>query len=322
MREGVDALAVAYADEGIPLRQKGLDIPILVTNALASEADKIVKYGLSPFVYSESVVDALRVQARRFEHTVPVHLEVDTGMNRVGIDPEEAVDFAKLLDSCDELELSGLLTHFAAADDPEEDDFTRKQIRVFDSVLSELECNGIEVDMVHAANTAAAWRWPEARYDSLRVGLGLYGLSPSAAVDEEADPIQPALSYRTQIIHLHDVEKGESVSYNRTWRAPERRRIATIAVGYNDGFPRYMSNGGAVLVGGRRCPVVGSVCMDVSMVDVTECDEVQIGDEVVVFGEQDGESITVDEIARRGNTINYEILCNISPRVRRIFVRQ
>jgi Alr-MurF fusion protein len=321
-REGVDALAVAYADEGIPLRRRGLALPILVTNALASEADKLCKYDLTPLVCSMEVVEALAAQARRFGKTVRVHLEIDTGMKRVGLEPERAVDFACRLAAIDEVELEGIMTHLAAADDPGEDDFSRTQIERFEQVLAALEAEGLAPPVVHAANTAATWRLPEAHYDRVRVGLGLYGLAPSEAVAQRARGVRPALSFTTQIIHLEQVAAGESVGYNRSWVADGPRRIATIAAGYNDGFPRFMSNGGEVLVGGRRCPVVGHVCMDVAMVDVTEVAPVEVGDEVVLFGTQGAQTIGVDEIASRGGTISYEILCNISPRVRRIFVRQ
>ncbi len=321
-REGVDALAVAYADEGIPLRRRGLTLPILVTNALASEADKLVKYDLTPLVYSRGVVDALRAQARRFDKRVRVHLEVDTGMNRVGLKPRDILPFAQQIAAIDEIEIEGLMTHFAAADDPSEDDFTRGQIAALEAVLADLRAEGLSPKLVHAANTAGAWRFPEAHFDLVRVGLGLYGLSPTAAVSRETKGVRPALAFETRVIHLKEVSAGETVGYNRTWTADRPRKIATIAAGYNDGFPRFMSNGGEVLVGGQRCPVVGHVCMDVAMVDVTDVPTVTVGDEVVLFGHQGDEVITVDEIAERGGTISYEILCNISPRVRRIFVRQ
>lgn len=321
-REGVDALAVAYADEGIPLRRRGLTLPILVTNALASEADKLVKYDLTPLVYSEHVVDALCTQARRFDKTVRVHLEIDTGMNRVGLKPTDAVPFARKLAALDEIEVEGLMTHFAAADDPQEDAFTRQQLDTFEQVLADLRSEGIDPKAVHAANTAGAWRFPEAHYDLVRVGLGLYGLSPSPDVAHETTGTRPALEFTTRIIHVKDVAPGETVGYNRTWTAERPRQIATIAAGYNDGFPRFMSNGGHVLIGGVRCPVVGNVCMDVSMVDVSLVPQAKVGDEVVIFGRQGDEVVTVDEIAGRGGTISYELLCNIAPRVRRIFIRQ
>lgn len=322
VREGVEALAVAYADEAIPLRMRGLSLPILVTHALASEADKIVKYGLTPFVYSRDVVEALRANMAGREGAVRVHVEVNTGMNRGGIRPRDAVEFIREIEAYSEVEVEGLATHFAAADDPREDAFTRAQVRRFDEVIEALDRRGLRPEVIHAANTAAAWRWPGARYDSIRVGLGLYGLSPSEAVAGEASGVRPALSLTTRVIHLEEVAKGESVGYGRSWRAKKASRLATIAMGYNDGLPRFMSNGGQVLIGGERCEVVGRVCMDVAVVDVSEVEEVEVGDEVVIFGRQGREYLGVDEMAERGQTINYEILCNISPRVRRIFVHE
>lgn len=332
VREGVTALAVAYADEGIALRRRGLNLPILVTNALAPEADKLVKYHLTPLVYSHEVVDALARQLERFaagerdaflgERGVSVHLEVDTGMNRVGLQPAEVLPFARALLEHARVRVAGVMTHLAAADDPAEDAFTREQLRIFDAVLADLRSVGIDPGLVHAANTAGAWRFSRAHYDAVRVGLGLYGLSPSGSMRGDMQGVREALRFSTRVIHLKTVEAEVSVGYNRTWTAPAPRRIATIAVGYNDGFPRFMSNGGAVLINSVRCPVVGNVCMDVSMVDVTDAGDVHAGDEVVIFGPQGAERISVDEIAARGRTISYEILCNISPRVRRIFVRQ
>jgi alanine racemase len=217
------------------------------------------------------------------------------------------------------------MTHFAAADLPEEDEFTRDQLDQFRQVLDALEGRSIDPGVVHAANTAATWRFPSTQFDMVRVGLGLYGLAPSDSVYDAAETTRPALQFTTQIVHIKEVEPGDTIGYGRSWRASDRRTIATIAAGYNDGLPRFMSNGGEVLVAGRRCPVVGDVCMDVSMVDVTDIEAPEVGDEVVLFGrdDRDGEEarIRVDEIAERGDTINYEILCNISPRVRRIFVR-
>ena len=326
-REGVSALAVAYADEGIPLRELGLTLPILVTNALASEADKIVKYDLSPLVYSVSVVEALADQVRRRGergqiHEVGIHLELDTGMNRVGLKPADILEFARLVQQTPGISIAGVMTHLAAADDPAEDAFTVQQLQIFERAVQALKDAQIDPGLVHAANTAGAWRFAQARFDAVRVGLGTYGIAPSKAVGQRSLALDNALTFSTRIIHIKEVQAGESVGYNRTWVADSTRKIATIAVGYNDGFPRFMSNGGEVLIHETRCPVVGTVCMDVSMVDITGIPNVSVGDEVIIFGSQGTHAITVDEIARRGNTISYEILCNISPRVRRIFVRQ
>lgn len=323
VQEGVDALAVAFPDEAIPLRQRGLMLPIVVTNARAAEADKLVKYDLEPLIYTRRVANALVRQARRRDCTVGIHLAIDTGMRRAGLDPSEAADFAAtLVESSSRLRIEGVMTHFAVADMPAHDHFTTRQIDEFRRVVAELDARGIESGRVHAANTAAAWRFPEAHFDMVRVGLGLYGLHPSEAVGgESAEPVRPALRLTTRVLHVHEVEKGESVGYGRTWRAPSRRRLATLAAGYNDGFPYFLSNTGEVLVNGRRCPVVGSVCMDVTVVDITEAGSVSVGDEAVLFGRQQQSAIHVDEWAEQGDTISYELLCNISPRVRRIFLK-
>ena len=320
IQHGVDALAVAFPDEAIPLRKRGMSVPILVTNARAAEADKIVKYDLAPLVYTERVARALARQARRRDETVGIHLAVDTGMRRAGLRLGEVIDFAESLSESDHLEIAGIMTHFAAADEPGEDDFTRRQIEEFGQVVDSLRRCGIDPPLVHAANTAAAWRFPEARFDMIRVGLGLYGLHPSKAVARESDSsVRPALRMTTRVLHIQRIEAGETVGYGRTWRADEPRTLATLAAGYNDGVPYFLSNRGDVLINGRRCPVVGSICMDVSVIDITEAGDVEVGDEAVLFGRQDGASIHVDEWAAMGDTINYELLCNISPRVRRIF---
>ncbi|MFB6264580.1 MAG: alanine racemase [Bradymonadaceae bacterium] len=321
IREGADALAVAYPDEAIPLRERGLQVPILVTNVLPHEVDKIVEYELTAQLYSEPVLEALSEEAARREECASVHLMIDTGMNRVGLDPDEAPAFARRVDEHARLDLTGTMTHFAAADLPEEDDFTRDQLARFDAVLEAMRSADIDPGVVHAANTAAAWRFPNSHYDMVRVGLGLYGLSPSGAVEAAAVETRPALTFSTQIVDIHQVDPGETVGYGRNWRADRPTTIATVAAGYNDGLPRFMSNGGEVLIGGRCCPIVGDVCMDVAMVDVTAVPGVEVGDEVVIFGSQGDEEVTIDAIAQRGGTINYEILCNISPRVRRVFVR-
>ncbi len=321
IQQGVDALAVAYPDEAIPLRKKGVAQPILVTNVLAAEADKIAKYDLTALVYSLPVARALERAAARANKVVPVHLEVDTGMNRVGLLPDEVAAFAKELLTMPHLIIEGMMTHFAAADDATEDDFSRRQIALFEKSLAAVRELGIELRVVHAANTSAAWRFPQARYDLVRVGLGLYGLHPGAAVEKSASGTRQALRMVTRIIHLHDVGAGETVGYGRTYKVEKPTRLATIAVGYNDGFPRFMSNGGEVLIGGTRCPIAGNVCMDVAMVDVSALAEVAVGDEVVLFGTQDNQAISIEEWAERGRTISYEILCNISPRVRRIFIK-
>jgi alanine racemase len=322
VQEGADWLAVAYPDEAIPLRRLGLKVPILVLNTLAQEADKIVKYDLTALVYSREVAAALERQATIADTTVSLHVKIDTGMHRVGVRPDDAVAFFEWLSERPRLRVGGVMTHLASADEAHQDGFSHKQLERFDATLAALRAAALCPPLIHAANTSATWRLPHARYGLVRMGLGLYGIDPSPDVASDVHDTQLAMRFVTQIIHTQLVEAGETVGYGRSWVAQTPRRIATIAAGYNDGFPRFMSNGGEVLIRGRRCPVVGKVCMDVSMVDVTDLDGASVGDEVVLFGPQGDQLITVDELAARGHTISYELLCNISPRVRRIFVRQ
>ena len=320
-REGVAFLSVAYADEAIPLRRMGLRLPILVNNTLASEADKLVKYDLTGLIYSQDTARALSQFAARAGKDVDVHLKIDTGMRRLGLEVGEVRAFARFCKTLPNVRLTGAMTHFAAADERSHDDFTREQIARFDRALEQVRGEGVELEVVHASNTSAAWRFPQARYDMVRVGLGLYGLHPSQDVASEAHGTRPAMAFKTKIIHLKWVEVGESVGYGRSWVARRRTRVATIAAGYNDGFPRAMSNGGEVLIAGERAPIIGRVCMDTSMVDVSDITSpLAVDDEVVLFGQSGERRIEVDALAARAGTISYEVLCNISPRVRRIFV--
>lgn len=320
VREGVEMLAVAYADEAIPLRQAGLQLPILVMNTLAGEVDKLVRYNLTGLVYTRQVAQSLADAATQSGVVVPVHMKINTGMNRAGLKPNDALEFGLWLQHQRVLKLTGVMTHFTSADEVHQDVHSQTQMSQFDAVLATLKANGVDVGVVHAANTSAAWRFERSRYDMVRFGLGLYGLHPSDAVGIVAQETRLALKFVTQIIHVHEIEAGESVGYGQSWTAQAPTRLATIAAGYNDGFPRYMSNGGHVLIHGQRCEVVGRVCMDVSVVDVTHLNDVAVGNEVVLFGHQRDAFLSVNEMACRGNTISYEILCNISPRVRRIFV--
>ena len=316
VNNGVDGFVVAFPNEGQPLRERGIDLPILVTNVTKSEVDKIINYDLQPVVSKKDVIDALSDQ--RGDRVVEVHLEVDTGMNRLGVRTIDALELARYISEKPGLRIVGIMTHLSSADDPDQDEFTLEQIKRFDGVLSELRMAGIEYGKAHIGNTAGAIRFKEARRDLVRIGLGVYGFSPSPAVGGN---LEPALSMSTQIIDIREIKKGESLGYGRSWFAERDSRIGTIACGYYDGFRRFMSNGGEVLVRGKRVPVVGKVCMDVSMIDVTDIRDAEEGDRVIIFGEQDGNTISADEIAVRGQTINYEILTGISSRVKRIFLK-
>jgi len=319
LENGVNYLAVAFPDEAVTLRENRIDAPILVFHVLPEEVDRIVRYRLASVVSSLEPARALN-RAAAGEKKVPVHIKVDTGMGRSGIWVEEALPFIEELLCLKNLDVQGLMTHFSSADDPEADDYTLGQINAFESLLSEVRRRGHHIRYVHAANTAAAVRFPQTHYNMIRPGLAIYGMYPSKAVCALVR-LEPVITFSTKIAQIKEHPPGRSISYNRRFVTPRNSRIATLPVGYNDGYPRFQSNTGQVLVRGRRVPVVGTVCMDAVMIDVTDVPETRVGDEVVLIGRQGDEEILPDEIAANGNTINYEIVCKISPRVKRIFVQ-
>jgi Alr-MurF fusion protein len=319
LENGANYLGVAFPDEGATLRENRVDSPILVFNVLSEEVDKIVRYRLSSVVASLELAEALN-RAAAGRPKIPVHVKVDTGMGRSGVWVEEAVPFIEQVLCMKNLEVEGMLTHFSSADDPASDDYTLEQIALFETLLAQLKRRGIGLRYVHAANTSALVRFPQTHYSMVRPGLGIYGMYPSQAV-RGLITLAPVITFYTKIGQIKEHPPGRCISYNRRYVTDRQCRIATIPVGYNDGYPRFQSNVGEVLVRGRRAPVTGTVCMDTVMIDVTDIPEARVGDEVVLIGRQGNEEILADEIATNGGTINYEIVCKISPRVTRIFVQ-
>ncbi len=320
LENGVTYLAVAFPDEGEALRENRIDAPILVFNVLPEQVDKIVRYDLSAVVASEELAETLNCAAT-FGKKIKIHIKVDTGMGRSGVWHECADDLVKYVFRMPNLDVEGIMTHFSSADDPDSDEYTMEQVVAFNELLRRLESAGYKFRYIHAANTSALVRFPETRYNMVRPGLAIYGMYPSDAVRSLID-LEQVVTFTTKISQIKNHPPGRCISYNRrfvTWRDS---RIATLNVGYNDGYPRFQSNVGQVLVRGQRAPVVGTVCMDTMMIDVTEVPEASVGDEVVLIGRQGTEEILADEIARNGSTINYEIVCKISPRVTRIFLQR
>jgi len=296
-----------------------VEAPILVFTVLAEEVDKIVRYRLSAVVTNLELAAELN-RAAAGHRKIPVHIKVDTGMGRSGVWVEEAIPFIEQVACCRNLEIEGIMTHFSCADDPEADDYTCQQITLFEELLAELRRRGFLFRFVHAANTAAVVRFPETHYDMVRPGLAIYGMYPSPAVRALLN-LEPVITFCTKIAQIKEHPAGRGISYNRRFVTSRPSRIATLPVGYNDGYPRFQSNVGEVLVRGRRARVVGTVCMDAIMIDVTDIPEARVGDEVILIGRQGNEEILPDDIAANGGTINYEIACRISPRVTRIFVQ-
>jgi Alr-MurF fusion protein len=319
LENGVTYLAVAFPDEGATLRENRIDAPILVFNVLPEEADKIMRYRLSSVIPSLELAEALN-KAAKGRSKVPVHLKIDTGMGRSGVWHEEALPFVQKVFEMENLMVEGIMTHFSSADDPDSDCYTMTQVSAFDEILNQAHAAGYSFRYVHAANTSALVRFPQTRYNMVRPGLAIYGMYPSECVSKIID-LDQVITFSTKIAQIKLHPAGRCISYNRRFVTCQGSRIATIHVGYNDGYPRFQSNRGQVLVRGQRVPVVGTVCMDTLMLDVTNIPEASVGDEVVLIGRQENEEILPDEIAANGGTINYEIVCKISPRVTRIFVQ-
>ena len=323
LRGGADLLGVALVAEGAELRAAGISATILVlSQASTDELDELVAQELDATAYTEAGVAGLVAAAKRAgrgpDSTVPVHLKVDTGMHRVGAQPADVVGLARSIDEAPGLRLASVFTHCAVADEPS-NAFTAEQIRRYRAVLVDLDRASITVPLRHAANTAGAIAHPDARFDLVRCGIGMYGLDPSPDLAGRV-VLQPAMSLRSRVSHVKRVAAGEGVSYGLTY-APERETtIATVPLGYADGVARRLSStGGQVLVGGRRCPIAGTITMDQFLVDCGDT-PIAVGDDVVLLGEQGGEQVGAAEWAERLGTIGYEIICGISPRVPRRYL--
>jgi alanine racemase len=316
LQAGAQWLAVALPEEGAALRDAGIDAPVLVlSEPPPSEMELVARTGLRPTLYTRAGIHAAAVAAKTTAHGLPVHLKVDTGMHRVGADPGEAVELAELIGSHPELELEAVWTHCAVADEPD-NPFTAEQLRRFDGVVDALGRAGLRPPLLHAANSAAAIAHPAARYDFVRAGIALYGIAPSPALAGVAD-LRPAMSLKARVAMVKDVAAGEGISYGHQHVFDRPAVVATVPIGYADGVRRRLSAaGGQVLIRGRRHPIVGVVTMDQLMVDCGD-EPVEVGDEVVLIGEQGGETVTAEEWAARLDTVGYEIVCGIGPRVPR-----
>jgi len=310
---GADYLGVANLREALELREAGILSPILIlTESPTSVTDEIIQHGLTQTIYSFSEAKALSDEADKRKKPVRVHIKIDTGMGRVGVAPSEATAFITKVSSLPGLSIEGVFTHFAVAEDPE-DHFTRQQFEKFQQIASKLQ----NIPLRHSANSAAVLFHPETHLDMVRVGLMMYGLYPQGN-SRRLINLKPALSFKSRITYLKKVPAGTPISYGRTYVTAFETTVATIPVGYADGYSRRLSNRGQVIIRGRRYPIVGNVTMDLVMVNVGEA-KVEVGDEVILIGEQNGQLISADEIANLEGTISYEVVCSIGKRVPRIY---
>jgi alanine racemase len=312
----VDMLGVALIEEGAELRAAGINSEILVLGGVFEhQADDLIKYGLTPAVYATVQAEAFSEAAIRAGKTLPVHVKIDTGMSRVGVLPEDSVDFVLLISKMPGLNVEGLMTHLS--DVAEQDkSYAELQVARFDMVVERLQEEGVEIPLAHASGSAAVIDFSDAHFNMVRPGIMLYGCYPSEKMRSLVN-LKPVMSLKTKIMHIKKVGPVTPISYGRTFYTKKESLIATLPIGYADGLNRKLSNRGSVLIGGKRCPIVGTVCMDMIMVDVSEVPDAKVYDEAVIIGQQGNEQITAEEVAGLLDTISYEVLCNVSKRVGR-----
>ena len=317
---GATGLCVALADEAHELRQAKITAPILIVSEQpATQFEQMLRDDVVATLYNESTINSYAKTASDLGIVGKVHLKVDTGMHRVGAPVASAMTRCRQIKSLASLQLEGVYTHFAAADIPNHDE-TTKQIQRFDNVVAELDRESLRPKYVHTSNSAAAMRVLSATTDIARVGIAIYGIAPSSELESFAKDLQPALSLHARVSHVQHLAKGEGVSYGLRTKLSQAATIATLPIGYADGIQRRLWKvGGEVLIGGKRCPIVGVVTMDQLMVNCGDAD-VQIGDHAVLIGTQDSQSISANEIAAKLETIGYEIVCGISARVPRKYL--
>lgn len=319
----VDAYGVALIEEALALREAGLQQMVLILGYTGEEwYEELVRHRISQTIYTYDMAQKLNDTAAKMGRKTPIHIKVDTGMGRIGFRTDEtSISTVKKICEMPFLEPEGIFTHFARADEetiaPAREPFTR-----FMKFVNELEACGIHIPIRHVSNSASVIGFPEANLDMVRAGIMTYGLYPSEEVAKEPVVLQPAMEWKTKISFIKEVETGTPIGYGGTFIAPRPMKVATIPVGYADGMKRDLSGKGRVLVCGQYAPILGRICMDQFMIDVTDIADVKTGREVVIFGRQGEKEIPVEEIAAQSHSFNYEFVCSVSQRVPRKYVEE
>ena len=318
---GIDILGVSYVDEGVALKRAGVSQAIFALSAATYEAAKVVKWDLEIGVSEKGLITALAYEAAKHQKKVKVHLHVDTGMSRFGCRLEETLELAQYILSFPSLSLEGIMTHFASADDPEGDIFTHSQASCFEEIITQLYDANIAIPWSHASNSSAVMRFNFSQFNMVRIGLAVYGLYPSEAAKQAMD-LRLSLSLISRIVGINICRAGETISYGRSYKVRrEIERIAVLPIGYFDGIHRNYSGKGNVMIRGHQAPMVGKICMDFMMVDVTDISNATIGDPVLIFGEDEhGQYLSPEELASSGDSIVYELITCLGPRIQRIFI--
>ena len=321
-REGVDWFGVAMPEEGIELRQAGITKPILCLGGFwAGQETACLQLRLTPVVYRLDMIEAFDSAARDAGVIADVHVKIDTGMGRLGVRSDDVPQFCQALSRFRSIRVDGLMTHLAAADDPAREDFTNNQLQRFQQAINLFRDKGFAPTFVHAANSAATFAYPEARGNIVRPGGTLYGFRRDVLPPKfETSQLRPVMSLCSRIMLLKSVGKGEKLGYGCTFETTRESRIATIPIGYDDGYRRALSNQGRVIVRGTFAPVVGRVSMDLTLIDVTDVAGVSLHDQVTLLGGDERLSITAEDLAELAGTISYEITCGISARVPRTYL--
>ena len=314
--------AVATVEEGLILRNHGIKKPILILGyAFPDQYDELIAADMRPTVFTREMAQELSQAAGEMGVDCPIHFAVDTGMSRIGYQvTEEAADEMAQIARLPHIMVEGIFTHFARADEADKTS-AKEQFALFEKMISMLEERGIRIPVKHCSNSAGIVELKEANMDMVRAGITLYGLWPSEEVRRDIIDLKPALSLITHVAYVKDLEAGRAISYGGTYVTKRPSRIATIPVGYADGYARGLSNKGAVLIHGKRAPICGRVCMDQFMVDVTDIPEIKMGDEVILIGSAGEETITMEEVGELSGRFNYEFVCNLGKRIPRVFRR-
>lgn len=314
---GVKALGVSSLYEGIELRDIFKDVPIIVLSAgMSGQAEEFIEYNLSPVVCTWQMTNALADAARKRGTQAKVHIKVDTGMGRIGVWHERADEFTRQVYKISGIEIEGICSHFATSDE-QNLDFARQQFEWFNRCLEKIK--DLPIRFKHISNTGAIFNLPEAHLNMVRPGLSIYGVSPSKYV-KDAESLRPALSLKTKVAFLKTIPEGRTLSYARTYKTEKEMKVATLPVGYGDGYPLSLSNKGYVLIRGKKARILGAVTMDQIMVDVTDIKNVETEDIAVLIGKQGKEEIAATEIARMAGTIPYEIFASINKRVQKVYL--
>lgn len=318
----VEAFAVATVEEAVNLRKHKIENDIYILGFLPeNRMDDVIEYKIRPAIFEYEMAQKISKKAVELGKTAKIHLKIDTGMRRIGFPANEAsIQTIKKIAKLPNIEMEGLFTHFACADSADKS-MTKEQYQSFSWLIHRLEQEGINIKIKHCNNSAAIIDFPDISLDMVRAGIALYGMYPSNEVNQKTVSLRPALSMKSHIIYLKEVEAGQSVSYGATFVTTQKTLIATVPVGYGDGYPRNLSNQGCVLIRGKRARILGRICMDQFMIDVTDIEGVCEGDEVTLIGKDKEECITVEELAETSGGFHYEIVCDLGKRVPRVYYK-